>query len=146
MAGTTSDVFRLLFLGSIQWSVFFSARKRPGGKQRVLRNLGYSAHFACESVEYWVHEPSKAMPPALSADRPRIFRITHRDNVPWILKHGLHAPKSRLLDPNFRNRRARSQVAYRSCLQSTREFWQRMRTNGFLSPQDLASSTDISTA
>lgn len=43
------------------------------------------------------------MPPALSADRPRIFRITHRDNVPWILKHGLHAPTGRVLDPNFRN-------------------------------------------
>ena len=43
------------------------------------------------------------MPPALTADRPRIFRITHRDNVPWILKHGLHAPTGRVLDPNFRN-------------------------------------------
>src|SRR5580692_1147308 len=43
------------------------------------------------------------MSAALNADRPRIFRITHRDNVPWILEHGLHAPNGRVLDPNFRN-------------------------------------------
>jgi hypothetical protein len=43
------------------------------------------------------------MPPALNADRPRIFRITHRDNVPWILEHGMHAPNGQVLDPNFRN-------------------------------------------
>jgi len=43
------------------------------------------------------------MPSTLNADRARIFRITHRDNVPWILDHGLHAPKGRVLDPNFRN-------------------------------------------
>jgi len=43
------------------------------------------------------------MPPALNADRARIFRITHRDNVPWILKHGLHAANGEVKDPNFRN-------------------------------------------
>jgi ssDNA thymidine ADP-ribosyltransferase, DarT len=43
------------------------------------------------------------MSAALNADRPRIFRITHRDNVPWILEHGLHAPNGQVLDPNFRN-------------------------------------------
>lgn len=43
------------------------------------------------------------MPPTLNADRALIFRIIHRDNVPWILEHGLHAPKGRVLDPNFRN-------------------------------------------
>jgi hypothetical protein len=43
------------------------------------------------------------MPPTLNSDRARIFRITHRDNVPWILEHGLHAPNGRVLDPNFRN-------------------------------------------
>jgi hypothetical protein len=43
------------------------------------------------------------MPPALNPDRARIFRITHRENVPWILDHGLHAPNGRVLDPNFRN-------------------------------------------
>jgi hypothetical protein len=43
------------------------------------------------------------MPPTLNADRALIFRIIHRDNVPWILEYGLHAPKGRVLDPNFRN-------------------------------------------
>jgi hypothetical protein len=31
-----------------------------------------------------------------------IFRITHRDNLPWILDNGLHAKSSQVLDPNFR--------------------------------------------
>jgi hypothetical protein len=43
------------------------------------------------------------MPLALNPDRARIFRITHRDNLPWILDHGLHASNGRILDPNFRN-------------------------------------------
>lgn len=43
------------------------------------------------------------MPPVLNAERARIFRIIHRDNVPWILEHGLHAATSRVLDPNFKN-------------------------------------------
>lgn len=43
------------------------------------------------------------MPPPLNPERARIFRITHRDNVPWILDHGLHAPNGDVLDPNFRN-------------------------------------------
>jgi len=43
------------------------------------------------------------MPPTLNAERARIFRITHRDNVPWILDHGLHAANGEVRDPNFRN-------------------------------------------
>jgi hypothetical protein len=43
------------------------------------------------------------MPPTLSAERGLIFRIIHRDNVAWILDHGLHAANGRVLDPNFRN-------------------------------------------
>ncbi len=39
----------------------------------------------------------------LSADKALIFRITHRDNLPWILDHGLHAPNGGLVDPNYRN-------------------------------------------
>jgi hypothetical protein len=39
----------------------------------------------------------------LSPERALIFRIVHRDNVPWILDHGLHAGNGRRLDPNFRN-------------------------------------------
>jgi hypothetical protein len=37
----------------------------------------------------------------LNSRRALIFRITHRDNVPWILDNGLHCKNSRLLDPNF---------------------------------------------
>src|SRR5579872_2997344 len=43
------------------------------------------------------------MPPMLAPDKSRIFRITHRDNVPWILDHGLHAATGKVLDPDFRN-------------------------------------------
>lgn len=31
----------------------------------------------------------------------RIFRITHVDNVPWILQHGLHCKNSAPSDPDF---------------------------------------------
>jgi len=31
-----------------------------------------------------------------------IFRITHRDNLPWILDYGFHSKSSHMLDPNFR--------------------------------------------
>ena len=40
--------------------------------------------------------------PFLNPDNALIFRITHRDNLPWILDHGLHAQSSAQLDPNFR--------------------------------------------
>ncbi|MCU0626744.1 MAG: DUF4433 domain-containing protein [Gemmatimonadaceae bacterium] len=39
----------------------------------------------------------------LSADRGLIFRITHIENVPWILAHGLHCRNSASFDPTFRN-------------------------------------------
>lgn len=38
----------------------------------------------------------------LNPDKALIFRITHRDNVPWILDNGLHARNGALSDPNFR--------------------------------------------
>lgn len=37
----------------------------------------------------------------LTPERARIFRITHIDNVPWILKHGLHCSRSTTCDPDF---------------------------------------------
>lgn len=37
----------------------------------------------------------------LNPDKALIFRITHRDNVPWILENGLHCGSSKILDPNF---------------------------------------------
>ncbi len=37
----------------------------------------------------------------LCPEDARIFRITHIDNVPWILDHGLHCKNSDVKDPNF---------------------------------------------
>ena len=36
-------------------------------------------------------------------DKALIFRITHRDNVPWILDNGMHARNGERFDPKFRN-------------------------------------------
>jgi hypothetical protein len=38
----------------------------------------------------------------LHPEKALIFRITHRDNVPWILENGLHARSGERSDPNFR--------------------------------------------
>ncbi|MGB6690936.1 MAG: DUF4433 domain-containing protein [Terracidiphilus sp.] len=38
----------------------------------------------------------------LNPEEALIFRITHRDNLPWILDHGLHARTSEIQDPHFR--------------------------------------------
>jgi ssDNA thymidine ADP-ribosyltransferase, DarT len=38
----------------------------------------------------------------LSQDKALIFRITHIDNVPWILANGMHSRNARRQDPNFR--------------------------------------------
>jgi hypothetical protein len=37
----------------------------------------------------------------LNAKEGRIFRITHIDNVPWILDHGLRCKSSKIQDPKF---------------------------------------------
>jgi ssDNA thymidine ADP-ribosyltransferase, DarT len=39
----------------------------------------------------------------LNPGKALIFRITHVDNVPWILDNGLHCRSSAILDPNFIN-------------------------------------------
>ena len=39
---------------------------------------------------------------SLNQQQALIFRITHRDNLPWILDNGLHARNSGIADPNFR--------------------------------------------
>jgi len=38
----------------------------------------------------------------LTPERARIFRITHIENVPWVLDHGIHCSNSTCRDPNFR--------------------------------------------
>jgi len=37
----------------------------------------------------------------LTAEKARIFRITHIDNVPWILRNGIYCRNSDVMDPNF---------------------------------------------
>ncbi len=37
----------------------------------------------------------------LTAERAGVFRITHIDNLPWILRNGLWCPSSGNLDPDF---------------------------------------------
>ena len=37
----------------------------------------------------------------LTPEKALIFRIVHRDNVPWILDNGLHCKNSKVSDPNF---------------------------------------------
>ncbi|QYO62608.1 DUF4433 domain-containing protein [Leptolyngbya sp. 7M] len=39
----------------------------------------------------------------LSPENALMFRITHRDNIPWILDNGIHCRNSPQVDPNFVN-------------------------------------------
>ncbi len=41
--------------------------------------------------------------PELTSKNAYIFRITHKNNLPWILDNGIHCRKSNLKDPNFVN-------------------------------------------
>ncbi len=41
--------------------------------------------------------------PELNAEKALVFRITHRNNLPWILVNGLHCRTSGKRDPNFVN-------------------------------------------
>lgn len=41
------------------------------------------------------------MPLELTAAKALVFRIVHRDNVPWILDNGLHCRNSPVMDPKF---------------------------------------------
>jgi len=39
----------------------------------------------------------------LNPEKALIFRIVHRDNLSWVLDHGLHCRNSETVDPNYRN-------------------------------------------
>lgn len=43
------------------------------------------------------------MAETLNPEKALIFRIVHRDNLPWLLEHGLHAPSGVVFDPSHRN-------------------------------------------
>ncbi|MFZ5621495.1 MAG: type II toxin-antitoxin system toxin DNA ADP-ribosyl transferase DarT [Pseudomonadota bacterium] len=42
------------------------------------------------------------MSDALNPDKALIFRIVHRDNVPWLLRNGLHCRHAAVQDPGYR--------------------------------------------
>ncbi|SDE23063.1 protein of unknown function [Massilia sp. PDC64] len=39
----------------------------------------------------------------LNPEKALIWRIVHRDNIPWILKNGLHCANSKVRDPHYVN-------------------------------------------
>ena len=39
----------------------------------------------------------------LTREKALIFRITHIDNIPWIIEHGIHCRNSETFDPNYVN-------------------------------------------
>ena len=43
------------------------------------------------------------MPELISRERAHIFRITHRDNIPWLVMNGLFCRNSDVQDLNFVN-------------------------------------------
>ena len=43
-----------------------------------------------------------ARQPKLNPDKALIFRITHRENLPWILRNGISCRSGNAQDPNFR--------------------------------------------
>ena len=52
---------------------------------------------------------------SLNRDKALIFRITHMDNVPWILDHGLHCRRSPTQDPDFVDIGNQDLIGKRSC-------------------------------
>lgn len=41
--------------------------------------------------------------PSLNSQKALIWRIIHRDNLPWLLDNGVHCANSNVLDPNYVN-------------------------------------------
>ena len=41
--------------------------------------------------------------PSLNAEKALIWRIVHRDNMPWLLSHGLHCRNAAEQDPHYLN-------------------------------------------
>lgn len=39
--------------------------------------------------------------PSLNPEKALIWRIVHRDNLPWILDNGVHCRNSQVYDPNY---------------------------------------------
>jgi hypothetical protein len=45
--------------------------------------------------------PDGGMKDLLNPEKALIFRITHRDNLPWIFRNGLHCRNANRIDPNY---------------------------------------------
>lgn len=48
-----------------------------------------------------LHSNELAVSKDLAQHKALIFRIVHRDNIPWILENGLHCKNSKVRDPNY---------------------------------------------
>lgn len=57
-----------------------------------------------ETNENLIEQSSRRLPKPLplSAEKALIFRIVHRDNLPWVLRNGLHCRNSEVKDPTFK--------------------------------------------
>jgi hypothetical protein len=71
---------------------------------RVIAPLGRSwvggTEAAFQALEEGMSLDLKAL---LTPEKGLIFRITHIDNVSWILDHGVHCRNSQVRDPSFRD-------------------------------------------
>lgn len=55
--------------------------------------------FGCAPA--WQRVLQLAMSESLTQEKALIFRIAHRDNVPWIMANGAHCRNSPITDPKF---------------------------------------------
>jgi len=58
-------------------------------------------HWRGNEVGVQYHKRMGYHYPSLNPQKALIWRITHRDNVPWILDKGLHCATSQIRDPHF---------------------------------------------
>jgi hypothetical protein len=68
-----------------------------------LRASGDLVHALQRVESRHVPDELPTMSSNLNPEKALIFRIAHRDNLPWILDHGLHARNGEIFDPNYRN-------------------------------------------
>ena len=77
---------------------------RPGVAQRdggARRQRTPSCWYATLALAMTIRLPVPPVNEALSPERALIFRITHRANVPWLLRYGVHCRRSPAADGAF---------------------------------------------
>ncbi len=67
-----------------------------------LRHLGRAVRCP-RRCRAWIQDGIPVANDFLNPDRALIFRITHRENVRWLLRHGLHCRHANVQDPNYVN-------------------------------------------